>query len=141
MRLFGRKGFTLLELLVVISIIGILIAMGAVAYSTAQKKGRDARRTGDMKAIQNAMEQAYASSGSYPSFSGCPSTVTMGTGSTFQMPSDPKNSSPYVYTCSVPAGLSYCACAPLEGTTTGGNSSTTSCGYSSGSYFCVSNLQ
>ncbi len=65
MRFLKNKGFTLLELLVVISIIGILVAMGAVAYSTAQKKGRNAKRIGDMKAMQAAFEQYYASAGAY----------------------------------------------------------------------------
>lgn len=59
-KLFSKKGFTLLEMLIVIGIIAILVAMGAVSYSTAQKKARDARRRADITAIQKAMEQYYA---------------------------------------------------------------------------------
>lgn len=55
-----KKGFTLLELLVVMGIIAVLIALGAVSYASAQKKARDAKRLGDLKAIQNAMEQYYS---------------------------------------------------------------------------------
>jgi prepilin-type N-terminal cleavage/methylation domain-containing protein len=55
-----KKAFTLLEMLVVIGIIGILVGLGAVSYSTAQKKARDAKRKQDLKAFQNAMEQCYA---------------------------------------------------------------------------------
>lgn len=55
-----RRAFTLLEILVVVGIIAILIAMGAVSYSSAQKKARDAKRKSDLKSIQNAMEQYYA---------------------------------------------------------------------------------
>lgn len=55
-----RKSFTLLEMLVVIGIIGVIVGMGFVSYSTAQKKARDAKRKEDLKAIQNAMEQYYS---------------------------------------------------------------------------------
>jgi len=62
-----KKAFTLLEMLVVIGIIGILIGLGALSYSTAQKKARDAKRKQDLKAFQNAMEQCYAVNNySYP---------------------------------------------------------------------------
>ena len=40
--LFKRRGFTLVELLVVIFIIGLLVGVGAVAALNVRKKGRDA---------------------------------------------------------------------------------------------------
>jgi len=61
-----KRGFTLLELLIVIGLIGILISIAVTSYSTIQKKSRDSRRMGDLKAIQNAMEQYYAEHTSYP---------------------------------------------------------------------------
>ncbi|MCG2691197.1 prepilin-type N-terminal cleavage/methylation domain-containing protein, partial [Microgenomates group bacterium] len=39
-----HKGFTLIELLVVIAIIGILSSVGLSTFTTAQIKGRDAKR-------------------------------------------------------------------------------------------------
>ena len=55
-----KSAFTLLEMLVVIGIIAILVGMGVVSYSTAQKKARDAKRKQDLKTIQNAFEQYYS---------------------------------------------------------------------------------
>jgi len=64
-------GFTLLELLVVIGIIAILVSLGAVSYGTAQKKARDAKRKGDLQALQKALEQCYSvNTYSYPAISG-----------------------------------------------------------------------
>ena len=109
-----KKAFTLLEMLVVIGIIGILVGLGAVSYSTAQKKARDAKRKQDLKAVQNCLEQYYSYNNNfrYPNYSNWPSVFNCGS-STLTAPSDPRNSSPYVYTISSSSDA-YTICATLE---------------------------
>ncbi|MBI2020047.1 prepilin-type N-terminal cleavage/methylation domain-containing protein [Candidatus Daviesbacteria bacterium] len=67
-----KTGFTLVELLVVITIIAILAAVGLTVYKGAEKQGRIAKRVEDLKAIQTALELYYANNKSYP-------VVTLGT--------------------------------------------------------------
>lgn len=59
-------GFTLVELLVTISIIAILSAIGLVIYSSVIKQGRDSKRQSDLRSIQSALEQYYADQLFYP---------------------------------------------------------------------------
>lgn len=130
------SGFTLMELLIVIAIIGILISLGTVSYGSAQKKSRDSRRMQDLKAMQNAFEQYYAdNNGNYPVAVSAltPTYLPAGT------PSDPKPGNP-AYNFSYPSG-GYCVCASLEGTTTSGNATNNTCTFGSGAYYCVKNLQ
>ena len=108
------QGFTLLELLVSISIIGVLISLASVSYSSAQKKSRDAKRQGDLKAVQNAMEQYYSICGyvypaslpavGNPIFCVSPSIAVMD-----KVPADPKSG--LTYTCSSCTTSSYTLCA------------------------------
>lgn len=134
-----NKGFSLLELLVVISIIGILITLGLASFSTAQKKSRDARRKSDIKAIQNGFEQYYAMNGSY----GASCVAVWSDAEIFpgNAPVDPKNSASY--SCAITGfGTGYCVCAEME---TGiGNSDATNCGtlnLTNGANYCLKNLQ
>ncbi|MBU0974753.1 type IV pilin protein [Patescibacteria group bacterium] len=131
-------GFTLLEILVVISIIGILIAIGSAAFTTAQKKGRDARRRADMKQYQNAFEQYYSENDAYNS------CTNMEAGFVGGPPADPKPGGT-AYSCTVSAlNAGYCVCATLDFTTTG-NASGGGAGVctfvANSTKFCVQNLQ
>ncbi len=59
--------FTLLEMLIVVGIISLLMGVGVVSFSTAQKKARDAKKKSDLRAIQNALEEYYSVCGyKYP---------------------------------------------------------------------------
>lgn len=69
--LSARVGFTLIELLVVIAIIGVLASIVLASLNNARIKSRDAKRIGDIKQIQTALELSYDSQGSqYPQASG-----------------------------------------------------------------------
>ena len=61
-----KKGFTLVELLVVIAIIGILSTLSVVSLNSARAKSRDARRLSDIKQIRTALDMYYDSNSTYP---------------------------------------------------------------------------
>ncbi len=62
----GREGFTLVELLVVIGIIGILSSLALISLNNARIKARDALRKGDMSQIRTALNMYYDDHGYYP---------------------------------------------------------------------------
>jgi prepilin-type N-terminal cleavage/methylation domain-containing protein len=63
---FSKQGFTLVELLVVISIIGLLSSFAVVSLNTARAKARDALRKGDMAQIRTALNLYYDDNEGYP---------------------------------------------------------------------------
>lgn len=61
-----RDGFTLLELLVVISIISILVAIITINFQDARESARDKIRQSDLKQLQLAIELYKSQNGRYP---------------------------------------------------------------------------
>jgi len=61
-----NKGFTMIELIVVIAILGLLSTVGLVSFRTAQIKGRDAQRKSDLAQVQKGLELYYNDHQSYP---------------------------------------------------------------------------
>lgn len=66
----NRKGFTLIEVMVVLSIIGILVAILVLNFDESRKQSRDQARKSDLQAMQLAIETYKAQNGSYPA-EGC----------------------------------------------------------------------
>ena len=62
----NNRGFTIVELLIVIVVIGILAALVIVTYNGIQQKARDTERKTDIKAIQGHLEAYWADNAKYP---------------------------------------------------------------------------
>jgi general secretion pathway protein G len=60
-------GFTLVELLIVISLISILAAMGLVQYKNSVLSAKEATLHTDLFRMRDAIDQYYADKGKYPS--------------------------------------------------------------------------
>ena len=61
-----NKGFTIVELLIVIVVIGILALLVITTYAGIQQKARNTKRQTDISAIQTQLEAFYQTNGYYP---------------------------------------------------------------------------
>lgn len=133
-------GFTLVEMMVVLAIMGILTAMAVASFSAAGRSGRDAKRKADIESIKQALVLRRSDVGSYPvgsTASVLPTPLSDYISNPF--PADPFVGRPYTY---VSDGSKFCVCGYLENgggnSTTAAASSTCSFG-ASGSYYCAAN--
>ncbi len=62
-----NKGFTIVELLIVIVVIGILALLVITTYSGIQAKARNSKRSSDVKSLQTHVEAFFSQNGYYPS--------------------------------------------------------------------------
>lgn len=65
-----QKGFTIVELLIVIVVIGILAALVITTFAGIQARARDTERETDIKSIHGHLETFYADNGFYPGLTG-----------------------------------------------------------------------
>ncbi|MBW3568717.1 prepilin-type N-terminal cleavage/methylation domain-containing protein [Candidatus Parcubacteria bacterium] len=66
MALSQSKGFTIVELLIVIVVIGILAAIVITTFVGVQKRARDSERKSDLQAMASQIEVYFADNGKYP---------------------------------------------------------------------------
>lgn len=71
-----KKGFTLIELMIVMAIIAILAVLGIVAIQTARRESRYAQVRDNIRTIQIAMEQFKTKYGKLPPEPGYPTGYT-----------------------------------------------------------------
>ncbi len=127
-------GFTLIELMVTIAIIGVIFGIIITSTLAIKRNSRDAQRQADLRSIQSALEQYNADQTYYPTTANLnlSSTVTLSSpgGRVYlnKIPKDPQSGAggvDYVYTAmpsspacdnSTPATFcnSYCLYAKLE---------------------------
>lgn len=60
-----NQAFTLIEVLVVATIIGVLVTVTAVSFANSQKRSRDARRKADLETVRQALVLYRQDHGSY----------------------------------------------------------------------------
>jgi prepilin-type N-terminal cleavage/methylation domain-containing protein len=116
-KLKREKGFTLIEILIVVAIIGMLSSVVLVGLGSFRSRGRDARRAADLREIQNALELYYAKFGNYPNPYSNVDVSTIGLqGASIgvtKIPADPSSGQTYKYGSN---GQSYVLGAKLEET-------------------------
>lgn len=139
----AQDGFSLIELLVVATIIIVLTTIGVMSFRNAGQNARDSKRKADIESVRQALVLRRADAGDYPtsgsqSAGGYTSAVSTLIGAdylTAPAPADPKNTGTTIYTYSSD-GSSFCLCAnAMENTANGNNPS---CYGGSGAY-CVEN--
>lgn len=101
--MFSRKGFTILELLIVIAVIGILVGIALPRFKGLQDEGNIAKAKGELRMLATAIESYYMHSNNAlpPALSNLTSATPQIAPST--LPTDPfKSGTNYGYASNSP---------------------------------------
>lgn len=118
-----KRGFTLTELLITVSIIAILVTIALAAYSTINKQSRDTKRKNDLEQIRSALEMYKSDKGYYPAVNTTGFDVAGNLSATLTptyvaiIPSDPLSTQHYTFEVTNLVGSNYygyCLCTSLE---------------------------
>jgi prepilin-type N-terminal cleavage/methylation domain-containing protein len=105
-----QSGFTIVELLIVIVIIGILAGLVVTQILGATAKARDTERKTDIDQISNQLEAYYAQNGTYPNMASV-NSATWRTGNHFSAGdsakslADPSNAGSAALSATVPTAV------------------------------------
>ncbi len=100
-KLQTSKGFTLVEILVVMAVIAILATFVARSFTGSKQKAQDARRLTDIKNIATALERYYNQNDGYPAAITAGQALKNPGGTVTYLslvPGDPTNGAAYYYT-------------------------------------------
>ena len=64
---FPQKGYTLLELMIVVSIVGILVTLAIPTFQQSAQKAKEAALKQNLFTMRAVIDQYYADRGDYPS--------------------------------------------------------------------------
>jgi len=91
----SRQGFTLLELMIVVVIVGVLAIIIVPNLISGPTRARDSQRKADLQTIKNTLEGYYNDNNSYPVSL---EVLTQGnTPYSKGLPTDPKTKAAYIY--------------------------------------------
>jgi general secretion pathway protein G len=104
-RLRSTGGFTLMELMIVLSLIVLLASIGLTAYKTSVQRGREAVLKEDLFRMRDAIDQFFVDKGKYPAdlnevvaagyLRSVPTDPTTGSSETWQLiPAEPDPNNP-----------------------------------------------
>jgi len=117
----NKKGFTLIEMLVVIGIIGLLSTVLLVSVSRIRKNSIDTRRKANLENVRGATSMYYSAKSSWPTFSSWATLVSALSTSGYisdNIPADEDGDSLNDYsaeTCTSPCQIKLCSACELDG--------------------------
>jgi len=124
----SKKAFTLIEMLVVVTIIGILVSISVFGLLGARENARDAKRKSDLETLRSGLELYKSDCGVYPATanfilssatqligSGTPTSCAATNVYIAKVPTDTLSTQRYSYVAGT-GNTTYKICAELEQT-------------------------
>ena len=74
---YRARGFTIVEVIIVVIVVGILASLSIFAFTQVQSNARNDQRTADTTIISDALEKYYRANGGYPSCSAMTQSVSV----------------------------------------------------------------